>query len=145
MVEGVRTGSAIGGVVPAREAARGAGGGFVVDSGVRPLSRNAGLSGAALIGMDSMLALQAVDEAQERDRRARKKGTAMLAALSDLQRALTASEDPGQALRLLRDLTTEPGDGAADPVLGAILRAVTLRARVEIARRELIRESVSKR
>lgn len=145
MVEGVRPGGTIGGVVPAREAPRGAGGRFAVESGVRPLARNAGLSGAALIGMDSMLALQAVDEAQERDRRARKKGTAMLAALSDLQRTLIASEDPGQALRSLRDLTTEPGEDAADPELGAILRAVTLRARVEIARREMIRETVAKR
>jgi hypothetical protein len=104
------------------------------DSG--PPARTTRPSSAAGIGLETMLALQAVDEAEERDRAARKHGTAMLGALSRLQRAMLAAEDPASAMRVLNELTSD-GPLASDPELGAILRAVTLRCRVELARREL--------
>jgi len=135
MVESVRAGG-VGGAAPvARGGTRTAAGRFSVDDDAAPLTRNAGLSSVATIGLDSMLALQAVDEAMERDRAARKRGTAMIAALTGLQRAMLAEEDPSLALRALDQLTTD-SRLADDPGLGAILRAVVLRSRVEIARRE---------
>ena len=100
------------------------------------MTQNARLSAVPGIGVESMLALQAVDEKAERDRAARKRGTAMIAALTDLQRAMLARED----LRRRRFATSVNLAGAVppsdDPALGAILRAITLRSRVEIARRD---------
>jgi hypothetical protein len=89
----------------------------------------------ASIGLDSMLALQGIDEAIEHDRAAHKRGTAMLAALTRLQRMMLAAEDPSVALRALNELTAD-NRLADDPGLGAIVRAVVLRSRVEMARRE---------
>ena len=59
----------------------------------------------------------------------------MIAALSRLQRAMLADEDPAVALGALHELTADR-PVPDDPGLGAILRAVVLRARVEMARRE---------
>jgi hypothetical protein len=111
---------------------------FTVEDSAAPLHQQARLASVAGIGLESMLALQAVDEAAERDRAAHKRGTAMVAALSRLQRAMLAEEDPSSALNALDELA---GDGplANDPELGAILRAVVLRSRVELARREHVR------
>jgi len=135
MVDGVRP-PGIGGPAPlARDGMKTAGGLFSVDDGAAALSRQARLSTVAGIGLESMLALQAVDEAVERDRAARKRGTAMIAALTNLQRAMLAEQDPSTALRALSELATD-GPLADDPGLGAILRAVVLRSRVEIARRD---------
>jgi hypothetical protein len=135
MVEGVRA-SGIGAAASMpRDSAKTAAGQFTVDDGAAPLNQQARLATVAGIGLESMLALQAVDEAAERDRAAHKRGTAMIAALSRLQRAILAEEDPALALNALHALA---GDGplADDPALGAIVRAVVLRSRVELARRE---------
>jgi hypothetical protein len=135
MVEGVRA-SGVGAAAPLpRDGTKTVSGQFTVDDGAAPLSQQARLASVAGIGLESMLALQAVDEAAERDRAAYKRGTAMIAALTRLQRAMLAEDDPSLALNALHELA---GDGplANDPALGAIVRAVVLRSRVEIARRE---------
>jgi len=106
-----------------------------VEDGPAPLNRPARLGTVAGIGLESMLALQAVDEAAERDRAAHKRGTALIAALARLQRAMLAEEDPSVVLSALGELACD-GPIANDPGLGAILREVVLRSRVEIARRE---------
>jgi energy-converting hydrogenase Eha subunit B len=69
----------------------------------------------------------------ERDARARRRGIAMLAALDAIQADLLAGRvDAGQveALAALLD-----GEAAADPGLAAAVAAITLRVRVELARR----------
>jgi hypothetical protein len=135
MVEGVRA-SGIGATAPSpRDGTRTVPGPFTVDDGAAPLHQQARLASLAGIGLESMLALQAVDEASERDRAAHKRGTAMIAALTRLQRAMLAEQDPALAINALQELA---GDGptANDPALGAILRAVVLRSRVELARRD---------
>lgn len=131
---------------PARMAARAARGsaGFNMASS-QPAAENSlsdatelsgSLTGAAQLG--GLLALQEQQPAlepehRERDRRARRQGHAMLAALTDLQRCLTVG-DPSAALdRLVGLVRTMPL--AADPVLASLLAAIALRARVEIARR----------
>ena len=135
MVESVRPGR-LGQVPPViRDNVREAEGRFTMETGAAPVSQNARLSRTPPIGLESMLLLQAVDEAVERDRRARKRGSAMVAALTDLQRAMLAEEDPALALRSLSELAATDPD-AADPGLAAVLRAVVLRSRIEVARRE---------
>src|SRR5580704_9544387 len=134
MVEGVRA-SGLGAAVPfSRDGTKTVAGHFTVDDGATPLNQPARLASVAGIGLESMLALQAVDEAAERDRAAHKRGTAMVAALSRLQRSMLAEEDPASALHALHELADD-GQLANDPELGAILRAVLLRSRVELARR----------
>ena len=135
MVDGVRL-DGIGGTasVP-RDGTKTPEGKFCVDGGATPPTNNARLSTVAGINLDSMLALQAVDEATEHDRTARKRGTAIIAALIRLQRATLAEEDPSLALIALNDLTADLPK-ADDPGLDAILRAIKLRARVEIALRQ---------
>jgi len=134
MVDGVRL-SGIGGAasVP-RDGTKTPEGKFSVGDGAAPLTNNARLSTMAGINLDSMLALQAVDEATEHDRTARKRGAAMIAALIKLQRMTLAEQDPSLALAALNDLT-EDSPAADDPGLDAILTAIKLRARVEIALR----------
>jgi hypothetical protein len=134
MVERVRTGG-VGAPSPlSRDGAKAAGGRFTVDDGAASPVRNARLATTAPIGLESMLALQAVDEAEERDRSARKRGLAIIAALTKLQRAMLAEDDPTSVLRSLEEISQE-GASAADPRLEAIVRAIVLRSRVEVALR----------
>ena len=135
MVEGVRA-SGVGAAAPLpRDGTKTGPGRFTVDDGAAPLHQQARLASVAGIGLESMLALQAVDEAAERNRAAHRRGTAMITALARLQRAMLAEEDPSLTLNALRELAGS-GPLATDPELGAIVSAVVLRSRVEIARRE---------
>ena len=150
MVESVKTGG-LGGTAPLiREEARKIEGGFTVDTGgglqaqkarfstiastITATGASTGASTGAVMGLESMLALQSINEAIDRDRAARERGTAMIAALTDLQRAMLTEEDPALALRSLSALAVD-GPLADDPELAAVLRAVVLRSRVEVARR----------
>jgi Class II flagellar assembly regulator len=135
MVESLKA-RGIGGPSPLdRNGSKTAEGVFIVDAGTTGASQKSRLSSVTSLGLESMLALQSIQEETERDRGARKRGTAMIAALTKLQRAMLAGEDPLSALRTLNDL------GTADPItddpgLGEILRAINLRSRIEMARRE---------
>jgi hypothetical protein len=133
MVEGVRTGGVSRGSPVIRDGGKTSGVPFSIDDGAPAVGQKARLSSVAGIGMDSMLALQAVDEGAERDRKARKRATAVVKALTGLQRTLLTEEDPAVALRTLNELATAD-PSADDPALGAILRAIVLRARLEVAR-----------
>ncbi len=137
MVEGVRAAGVRGSAPVTRDGGRTAAEPFCLGEGVKSPAQNTRLSSVTSIGMTSMLTLQGIDEDAERDRRARKRGTAMLAALTNLQRAMLAEEDPGLALRTLNELAADDSV-AHDPGLDAIVRAVVLRSRVEIARRECL-------
>jgi hypothetical protein len=135
MVEGVRAGGAGQPAEVARDGTKTAETRFSLDGGPIALPQNGRLSSASAIGLESMLALQAIDERVEGDRLARKRGTALLAALTRLQRLTIGDQDASLALRDLDQLAA--GDAQADdPGLAAILRAIVLRSRVEIARRE---------
>jgi hypothetical protein len=68
-----------------------------------------------------------------RDRRAQRRGQDLLAALAALQRALLAGGDPADVLGRLASLATDL-PSASDPRLAKVLRAISLRARVELAR-----------
>lgn len=83
------------------------------------------------------LALQEAGDATERDRRARRRGDAMLADLGALQLALLEGRDPAAILGRLEELAA--GEAASDPRLAEILDEVRLRAKVEAARRGIRR------
>lgn len=85
---------------------------------------------AALLGL---LAVQEAEGAATRDRDAHKRGTLMLYELTRLQRALLAGRLDPESLRALAALAGDPAV-AADPAIAAVVRAIAMRARVELAR-----------
>jgi hypothetical protein len=86
------------------------------------------------LALGSMLALQEMGAGSVRDREARRRGQGLLAALAALQRGLLDGDDDLAALQRLADLA-EAAPDAEDKRLGAVLSAIVLRARVELARR----------
>jgi hypothetical protein len=92
----------------------------------------AAVQGAAPAQGIGLLTLQEATPGAERDAPARRRAEAALLSLRDLQLGLLAGTvDPAR----LRALAASPaGSEADDPALGAVLAAVRLRARVELAR-----------
>ena len=82
-----------------------------------------------------MLALQEADVETVEDREARKHGHDMLAALAELQRALLGGGGDEVALQRLGDHCLGIGT-ATDLWLAAMVSAIVLRVRVEMARRQ---------
>jgi hypothetical protein len=85
------------------------------------------------LALESLLALQATTPEAERDRTARRHGQALLTALSALQRCSLADQGTEDAAARL-DALMRDVPAAADPGLAAVLRAIRLRTRVELAR-----------
>lgn len=134
----------VGPMVPAartspRPSARGAG--FTVPSG--PAEAPAGSAAAAEtaeVTLGGMLALQEAGSAEVQDREARRHGQDMLAELAKLQRALLEGRaDPGLLQRLADLAGNVPV--AADPALRQAVADVALRARIELARHQIITTS----
>ena len=88
-------------------------------------------AGAAMLG--GLLNLQEQDLTGEQDRQARKRGHEMLAALACLQRSLTGAGNDKALQRLANVAARMPA--ATDPALAAVLAEISLRVRVELARR----------
>lgn len=122
------------GVVGARgpERARPGAGGFRVAGEARPAQGAAPAMAPA--GLAGLLSLQEGETDAVRDRAARKHGTALLKELSTLQAGLLSGADDPAALRRLVSLAGSAPD-AADPGLRGVLRATSLRAQIELARR----------
>ncbi len=104
---------------------------FSVPAGAASVKAQAAVSAT---GLDTLIGLQEWEGAPARDRRARKHGRAMLDALARLQLGLLANEADGPALAGLAALLDQCPD-AADQGLRDALAAVSLRARIELARR----------
>jgi hypothetical protein len=136
MVEGIKPGSGGGPAQVVRGGARPPEEPFSVGGQMAPSAQKARLSSLTGLDLDSMLALQTVEEQSEHDRAAGRRGKAMIAVLTKLQRATLAGEDPVPALRELDGLVADDLPWPDDPALGAILRAIALRSRLELARRE---------
>jgi hypothetical protein len=91
------------------------------------------VAAAAAVGAVAGLhALQGEVSAAERDAAAARRGTALLGELDTLQRGLLDGRVADSALRRLAALTE--GEVGADPGLRETVEALTLRARVELAR-----------
>jgi Class II flagellar assembly regulator len=101
-----------------------------VSGGAAPATATADISLAGL------LALQADEAGEARDRSARRRGRELLDALAALQRAMLTGEIGPDQLNELAALVADVPD-AADPRLRAAMEDVVLRARVELARHGL--------
>ncbi len=114
-----------------------AGGNFVLPDSAEPEA--AGVAGAANIGaLDGMLALQEMQGDSVGDRLARRRGHSILKMLTRLQMAQLGGAADEDTLQTLAELA-EGIPPADDPQLAAVLQAVTLRARVELARAAAVR------
>lgn len=84
----------------------------------------------------SLIALQETIAAGERDREARERAEGMLDELAALQHAMLGGRISPDRLAALAQLADQPGV-AADPRLADVVAAVSLRAKVELARLEM--------
>lgn len=84
------------------------------------------------VAMTSLLAMQEVESDAQQDREARRHGEAVIEQLAELQRALLWNAGPD--LDRLARLLDQPV-AAADPGLAGLMRAIRLRAGIELARR----------
>jgi hypothetical protein len=86
--------------------------------------------------LGSMLTLQELGGETAADREARRHGRDMLATLTELQRALLGGGDGVVALQHLADLAALVPQ-ATDRRLAAMVSAIIVRVRVELARRQI--------
>ncbi|MFN3559419.1 MAG: flagellar assembly protein FliX [Brevundimonas sp.] len=121
-----------------------AAGGFSVPGagGAAPASAPAAASAmSGVAGMNALMALQGVETATERRRRAVRRGSGLLDRLDELKLALLSGEAGEGALeRLGRTLKEERPDDA-DPALTSLLDQIDLRAAVELAKANLRRNA----
>lgn len=85
-------------------------------------------------GIDALLALQGLEDATERRKRAVRKGRAALDALEDLKVALLSGAPEPENLRRLRVLGSEVPGETGDPRLDGVLGEIRLRVEVELAK-----------
>ncbi|HUB14066.1 MAG TPA: flagellar assembly protein FliX [Acetobacteraceae bacterium] len=121
-------------VRPAPRKAGGAGTGFTpLAEPAADAARPAG-EVEPMMELQTLLALQQMDDAPARDIAAHRRGQSLLAALGRLQRALLGAGDASAVLDEIRSLARDV-PVAADPALATAVAQVVLRAQIELARR----------
>ena len=86
--------------------------------------------------IDSLLALQEVDEVGERRTKAKKRANGLLDELDNIRHGLLMGEISPAQLHLLRNRIAAERPGVDDPKLAALLDEIELRAAVELAKLE---------
>jgi len=116
--------------------ARGSGGFAVPTSGATPAAASAAPANAAggVASLSALMALQGVETATERRRRAVRRGSGLLDRLDELKLALLAGETGESTLRRLSDALREQNPDDLDPGLAGVLNQIDLRAQVELAK-----------
>jgi hypothetical protein len=131
-VEGPKTSAGVGKSRKGGEAARG----FVVPSQGSSAATSPASSAAGMVGvqsLDAILALQSVDNAEDRERRAVRHGHDLLDQLEALRADLLAGQISPQRVGALLSLVRAK-QAAEDPKLAALVDDIALRARVELAK-----------
>jgi hypothetical protein len=133
--------SATSALAPSRDsqAARRVGSGsFTLGDGGQAAARISTGHLQAIGGIDTLVALQGVDDVSERRRRAVRKGRGALDALDQLKLGLISGELDASALNRLRamggELAGELQDTTGEPGLDRVLSEIDLRVQVEIAK-----------
>jgi hypothetical protein len=109
--------------------------GFVMPSEPDEVGHAAASPSAEPVALGSMLTLQELGGESVADRQARRHGQDMLAELAALQRALLAGGADVAALHHLAELAAAV-PRSADRRLAAMVSAIVVRVRVELARRQ---------
>lgn len=84
--------------------------------------------------IDALIALQGVDDATQKRRRAVKRGRSALDALDALKLGLLAGRLDGLSVARLRAAAADLPESSGDPALDAILGEIELRVGVELAK-----------
>jgi hypothetical protein len=125
-------------------AARSAGGGFSIPTaggGAPASAAQATTSASGVAGLNALMALQGVEDATERRRRAIRRGSGLLDRLDELKLALLSGEAGEGALERLSRTIHEDRPTDADPALNALLDQIDVRAAVELAKADLRRNA----
>jgi len=115
-------------------ARRTAGTGFSVSTDDGP--RQTGSAGASrsIGGIDTLLALQSVEDPTERRRRAVKRGNTALDVLDELKLGLLKGELSPATLGRLRAAAAGLKESSGDPGMDSVLAEIELRVEVELAK-----------
>ena len=119
-----------------RAAASGAASGFAVPAEAGAANHAAEAAAAQPAGLASMLTLQEMGGETVEDREARRHGQDMLALLAALQRGLLGGLDDGTTLERMAAMAAAV-PRASDRRLAAMVSAIMVRVRVELARRQV--------
>jgi hypothetical protein len=114
----------------------GASSGFSLSLGESPGESAGTRATPMLAGLDAMLALQSVDDALSKRRRALRRGRALLDDLEKLKLSLLEGRVGAADKARLAGLVADQRDGVDDPVLDSILGEIDVRAAVELAKLE---------
>ena len=85
-------------------------------------------------GIDTLLALQGIEDPAERRRRAVKRGRGALDVLEELKIGLLAGHLDSSTLRRLEAVAADLRGGSGDPHLDTVLGEIDLRVAVELAK-----------
>lgn len=98
---------------------------------------------APLAALDSILALQNVDDSTAGRSRGLQHGEALLNLLDEVRDGLLSGGIPRATLNRLANAVTRRSDTFADPKLQGVLDEIELRARVELAKLEVAENRVA--
>lgn len=114
---------------------QGNGDAFASQFGEEPTNSSAALGGCTRIGaLDSLLALQEVDERADRERRAAEEGHEVLDQLEELRLGLLMGTISRSRIESLASALRLKKETVQDPALAQILAEIELRAAVELAK-----------
>lgn len=115
-------------------ARRTAGGKFSVSESETPRNSSAASSLRSISTLDALMALQGVDDATERKKRAVAKGRNALDVLDDLKVAVLDGNLDTSTLARLKVASEGLAEGSGDPGLDQVLGEIDLRVAVELAK-----------
>ena len=130
-IEGTAAALASGSSPTAKRAASGT---FSLEGDIAARAATATSGTRSIGGIDTLLALQGVDEPAERRRKAVKRGRSALDALDALKLGLLSGTFDTAALARLKSVTSSLSEPSGDPALDAVLAEIELRAQVELAK-----------
>jgi len=107
---------------------------FSLDTETTARSTGQATATRSIGGIETLLALQGVDEAGERRRRGIKRGRGALDALDALKLGLLAGTLDASALSRLKSAASGLSDPTGDPGLDGVLAEIGLRVEVELAK-----------
>ena len=115
-------------------ARRSAGGTFTLSETDAPQTQSGAVALRTLGGIDSLIALQGIEDPVERRRRAVRHGTRALDALDELKLGLLAGTLDQATLLRLKAVAADLKDGSGDEKLDQVLSEIDLRVAVELAK-----------
>jgi Class II flagellar assembly regulator len=119
---------------PSSGARRSASGTFSLDSGTQTRATAAPTGVRNIGGIDTLLALQGVEEPGERRRKAVKRGRGALDALDALKLGLLSGTLDAAALARLKSIGAGLAEPTGDPGLDTVMAEIALRVEVELAK-----------